>query len=463
MRLGLLSSVPLLLFLLVTLSLALVSVSAWPDHFGRLDTDHLWLTHLTLELASIFVSVSIVAILFQRLDETKSRFTNTIVFSFTTIALLDYIHSLSYQGMPVFITESSTEKAIFFWLSSRTLELMAMVAISFHLKLHGHKLIWLSAAMLLAAVIGYVGLYHLDSFPATFIQGTGVTQFKTNFEYVLFIGNSVLALIFLKQYKHSFRGQYLYFAGSCYAMALCALTLTNYATPSDYSLLIGHLFKILSAVFIYRAIYWTELKRPYQLARLAEAKIHKKDVELNTILSNIPLGIMRFDSSFNYLYINPYMQNISLIFDTAQIGRNIRDSLPKEVLELMLTHLEQALSGQKVEFHYEYTYPNGTLVHRQVIMVPEKNTEDKIETLLCLVVDTTEKETAERIKLAALQETEKLRKALDEHAIVAFTDAKGVITSVNSKFCEISQYSRDELVGKTHQLINSKVHPPGFF
>ncbi|TXK81971.1 bifunctional diguanylate cyclase/phosphodiesterase [Rheinheimera tangshanensis] len=463
MRSGLFSSVPLPLFLLVTLSLALVSVSAWPDHFGRLDTDHLWLTHLTLELASIFVSVSIVAILFQRVDETKSRFTNTIVFSFTTIALLDYIHSLSYQGMPIFITESSTEKAIFFWLSSRTLELMAMVAISFHFKLHGHKLIWLSAAMLLAAVICYVGLYHLDSFPATFIPGTGVTQFKTNFEYVLFIGNSVLALIFLQQYKHSHRGQYLYFAGSCYAMALCALTLTNYATPSDYSLLIGHLFKILSAVFIYRAIYWTELKRPYQLARLAEAKIHKKDAELNAILSNIPLGIMRFDSSFNYLYINPYMQSMSHIFDTPQIGRNIRDSLPKEVLELMLTHLEQTLSGHKVEFQFEYTYSNGTTVHRQVIMVPEKNTEDKIETLLCLVVDTTEKETAERIKLAALQETEKLRKALDEHAIVAFTDAKGVITSVNSKFCEISQYSRDELVGNTHQLINSKVHPPCFF
>lgn len=151
------------------------------------------------------------------------------------------------------------------------------------------------------------------------------------------------------------------------------------------------------------------------------------------------------------------------MFHTPQTGRNIRDFFPKELLEPMLTRLEQALSGQKVEFHYEYTYPNGTLVHRQVIMVPEKNTEDKIETLLCLVVDTTEKETAERIKLAALQETENLHKALDEHAIVAFTDAKGVITSVNNKFCEISQYSRDELVGKTHQLINSKVHPHGCF
>lgn len=143
----------------------------------------------------------------------------------------------------------------------------------------------------------------------------------------------MVALIFIRQYKHSHRGQYLYFAGSSYSMALCALTLTHYASTSDYSLLIGHLFMILSAVFIYVAIYRTELKRPYQLARLAEAKAHKKDVELNTILSNIPLGIIRFDSSFNYLYINPHMQRMSSIFHTPQTGRNIRDFFPKELLE----------------------------------------------------------------------------------------------------------------------------------
>lgn len=83
MELRLFSRAKLLVFLTVTLSLALASVSSLPKHFGGLDKEHLWLTHLTLELLSIFVSVSVVAILFQRLDGVKSRFTNTIVFSFT--------------------------------------------------------------------------------------------------------------------------------------------------------------------------------------------------------------------------------------------------------------------------------------------------------------------------------------------------------------------------------------------
>ncbi|HUG12260.1 MAG TPA: PAS domain S-box protein [Opitutaceae bacterium] len=49
------------------------------------------------------------------------------------------------------------------------------------------------------------------------------------------------------------------------------------------------------------------------------------------------------------------------------------------------------------------------------------------------------------------------------HAIVAMTDAQGVIVFANDKFCEISGYARSELVGQTHQIVNSGYHPPEFF
>ena len=162
---------------------------------------------------------------------------------------------------------------------------------------------------------------------------------------------------------------------------------------------------------------------------------------------------------------------------TADIGS---DPLWKDYRELALQHGLHACWSTPIDgsqgkvlgtftiYYREPRHPATAeleLIERAVrvtrIAIERKQAEEKIRLLNVGLEQRVNERTAEL--LAANASLVDFKHALDEHAIVAITNPDGTITYANDRFCEISKYSREELVGQTHRIVNSGYHPPKFF
>lgn len=79
------------------------------------------------------------------------------------------------------------------------------------------------------------------------------------------------------------------------------------------------------------------------------------------------------------------------------------------------------------------------------------------------MTDITERHKSEQILSKTLKELEDIKFAMDESVVVMVTDPTGVILMVNDLFCSISGYTKEELIGKPQQLLNSGYHPQSFY
>jgi PAS domain S-box-containing protein len=106
---------------------------------------------------------------------------------------------------------------------------------------------------------------------------------------------------------------------------------------------------------------------------------------------------------------------------------------------------------------------DGTLYWVDTTIVPFLNANEKPYQYVAIRTDISDRKRAEDHLKDTLKENLDIKFALDQSSIVAFTDARGIITSANDKFCEISKYNREELIGKSHGILNSGYHSREFF
>lgn len=124
---------------------------------------------------------------------------------------------------------------------------------------------------------------------------------------------------------------------------------------------------------------------------------------------------------------------------------------------------EKILDGKTIQ-HYETerVRKDGTSVNISLTISPIIDMAGNITGSSKIAKDISERKIGEDNLKKTLKEISDYKYALDESSILAITDQKGIIQSVNDNFCKISKYSREELVGQDHRIINSGHHSKDF-
>ena len=423
--------------------------------------------HQMLEIVVISISLMVVSVTWSSLSRRGFSSANSLIVSFTIVAIVSAWHAVVYVGMPSLVIEANANVAIYFWFCGRFAESLglAMVALSF--RLPGNRLHWLSIGLLAACVLVLVGLGAPDRLPVFIRPGLGVTPLKAGIEYALFAANMVFSLAIFRLSRaqtsdHSARSL-VFLAWSCFLAGLSSIAFARYTHTNDWVNLLGHLLMISAYGCVYLATLHAGFIEPFREQERTAALMEAKERETRRFMETLPIGVASLGSDLRYRYVNP-LHAASLRRSPSEIiGRSIDEIIPPPNLEQARRSLFEAFLGRRSDYAISYPREGGEPGYLQATVVPDPAAGEGQVGALALFLDVSDTVHAREAAAESMREVEELRAALDAHAIVAVTDAKGVIIRVNDKFCAISQYSRDELVGRTHTVVNSGTHDRGFF
>ncbi len=216
--------------------------------------------------------------------------------------------------------------------------------------------------------------------------------------------------------------------------------------------------KNLHAVTHTRAQELAQAEERIELERQQAKRAQQRtEARYRKLFECAPDGIVIADSEATVLEANDSLCRMLGYTKTELVGLRAAQLVAAEEVGQIQSTLDQIRA--KADHHREWQFrrKDGTFFPAEVLAT--QMSDGKI---LSMIRDVTDRKRADEQTAQALRELNDVKAAIDEHAIVAITDPKGKITYVNDKFCRISQYSREELIGKDHRIINSGLHSKEF-
>ena len=232
------------------------------------------LFHSLVEVSSVIVAITIFSIGWNTRKVARNDALLVLAVGFLPVAALDMLHALGYKGMGIFPGWSANQPTQF-WIASRYIQsftfLLASLVAGKKMKIRSGYLL---GAFLLAGTFLIVTIAPLGWFPDCFVPGRGLTPFKVLSEYAISALMAASCILFLRRGEVFGRWTTALVVAAGAMTIFSELSFTLYTDVYGFTNYLGHIFKLLSTVLVYRALVEGSLRNPYEslFADLVRAK-----------------------------------------------------------------------------------------------------------------------------------------------------------------------------------------------
>ena len=408
--------------------------------------------HIALETGAIITATMVFVMGWHTISIRPNYRVLVMACCFFGVALLDFSHMISFDGMPDFISPSAPEKAINFWLAARLFAAVAMLA---YILLPASEAGTGARWMVLAGVLLAVALFHVwflyfpQWVPTTFDPVTGLTWFKVGSELSFSAVFAVCAVVLWQRCQAEGRQDVLDLSLACGTMAVSEIFFTIYVSVDDGYALIGHIYKIAAHGLLYRAIVVKGVKQPYREIEMLGQRIAATLDALPDMLFELSADGVIYD------YHSKRHHHQLLASPEEFLGKSIELFMPPHALRTIKEAIAD-IDATGVTNARQYYIGEGEQKSWFELSGAALTTMSGETRYVMVVRDITERMQADiEQRIAAT--------AFSAQEGIMITDAETRILRVNDSFEKATGYTEQEVIGKKPSYLSSGRHDAAFY